>query len=212
MDDLNFYTVDLQYVEYLKSCEQDARGFSRVPNMEYGDARKPKFLCGVVLQVNVIDYYVPVTSYKQQKPDNFLIRAKNGVVTSSLRFNYMFPVPKDLVAVRRIDSEPDRAYRALLAQELRYCIKNQETIQHLALRTYRRVLLGKDLGLVENSCAFCLLEEKCKGYALTHTAEQEKMAPARSPLNERIAAARSVLKQKEKAPEAVKEPELSHLD
>ena len=43
MDKLNFYTVDL----------------------EYGENRKPKFLCGVVLQVNNVDYYVPVTSYKQ---------------------------------------------------------------------------------------------------------------------------------------------------
>lgn len=64
-------------------------------------------------------------------------------------------------SVRRIDSEPDRA---LLSQELRYCIKNQETIQHLAKRTYKRVLLGKDQGLVANSCDFSLLEIKCAEY------------------------------------------------
>ena len=122
MEKLNFYTVDLAYVNYLKKAEQDKRGFSRVPNMEYGNFRKPKFLCGIVLQVNNIDYYVPVTSYTQQKPDNFLIKADNGKVTSSLRFNYMFPIPKELVAERTIVGEPDRAYRALLAQELRYCI------------------------------------------------------------------------------------------
>lgn len=77
------------------------------------------------MQVNNIDYYVPVTSYTQQKPDNFLIRADNGQVASSLRFNYMFPIPKELVAERTIAGEPDRAYRALLAQELKYCINNQ---------------------------------------------------------------------------------------
>ena len=98
--------------------------------MEYGNLRKPKFLCGIVLQVNNIDYYVPVTSYTQQKPDNFLIKADNGQVTSSLRFNYMFPIPKELVAERTIAGEPERAYRALLAQQLRYCIANQPTIQH----------------------------------------------------------------------------------
>ena len=162
MEKLNFYTVDLDYVNYLKKVEQDKRGFSRVPNMEYGNLRKPKFLCGIVLQVNNIDYYVPVTSYTQQKPDNFLIKADNGQVTSSLRFNYMFPIPKELVAERTIAGEPDRAYRALLAQELRYCIANQATIQHLAERTYKRVLLGKDQGLVANSCAFQLLEQECK--------------------------------------------------
>lgn len=37
MEKLNFYTVDLSYVDYLKDAECKHRGFSRVPNMEYGD-------------------------------------------------------------------------------------------------------------------------------------------------------------------------------
>jgi len=170
MDKLNFYTVDTDYVQHLEKSEQDKRGFSRVPNMIYSEKYKQKFLCGIVLQVNDVDYYVPVTSYKQQKPDNFLIIADNGLVVSSLRFNYMFPIPKELVTVRIIVDEQDRAYRALLAQELRYCIKNQEIIQKLAERTYKRVLLGKDLGLVANSCDFLLLEQKCVEYAESKSA------------------------------------------
>ena len=167
MDRLNFYTADVEYVQYLQKAEQDKRGFSRVPNMVYGENYKQKFLCGIVLQVDGIDYYVPVTSYKQQKPDNFLIAADNGQVVSSLRFNYMFPIPKNLVTIRVIADEPDRAYRALLAQELRYCIKQQNSINHMAERTYKRVLLGKDPGLVANSCDFRLLEQKCFEYVVT---------------------------------------------
>ena len=164
MDKLNFYTVDADYVLHLQKSERDKRGFSRVPNMVYNEKYKQKFLCGIVLRINDVDYYVPVTSYKQQKPDNFLIIANNGQVVSSLRFNYMFPIPKGLVAVRVIDDEQDQAYRALLAQELRYCIINQSTIQKLAERTYKRVLLGKDLGLVANSCDFLFMEQKCVEY------------------------------------------------
>ena len=164
MDKLNFYTVDADYVQYLQKAEQEKRGFSRVPNMVYSEKYKQKFLCGIVLQVNSVDYYVPVTSYKQQKPDNFLIVADSGQVVSSLRFNYMFPIPKGFVTIRVIDDEQDRTYRALLAQELRYCIKNQADIQRLAERTYKRVLLGKDLGLVANSCDFLFLEQKCVEY------------------------------------------------
>ena len=164
MDKLDFYTADVKYVKYLQDAEIEKRGFSRVPNMAYSDKYKPKFLCGIVLQVNGVDYYVPVTSYKQQKPDNFIIFADNRQAVSSLRFNYMFPIPKESVAIRIITDEPDRAYRALLAQELRYCIKNQDTIQRLAERTYKRVLLGKDLGLVANSCDFLFLEQKCLEY------------------------------------------------
>lgn len=128
MDKLNFYTVDLQYVQFLRNMETEKQGFSHIPNMDYSNKRKPKFLCGIVLQINNMDYYVPVTSYKQQKPDNFLIKTPKGQVVSSLRFNYMFPVPAELISVRIIASEPDSAYRALLSQELRYCIKNQETV------------------------------------------------------------------------------------
>ena len=164
MDKLNFYLVNLEYVEALKRAEQNERGFSRVPNMDYSARHKSKFLCGIVLQVNSMNYYVPVTSYKHQQPDNFLIKAANGQVVSSLRFNYMFPVPEKMISVHIIADEPDRAYRALLSQELRYCIKNQETIQHLAKRTYKRVLLGKNPGLVLNSCDFRLLERICSAY------------------------------------------------
>ena len=44
MEELNFYTVDSDYVKFLKKAEQEKRGFSRIPNMEYGNLRKPKFL------------------------------------------------------------------------------------------------------------------------------------------------------------------------
>lgn len=66
----------------------------------------------------------------------------------------MIPVPKELTQVREIKTEPNRTYRSLLAQELRYCIKNQDVIRNLAERTYHRVMLGKNLGLVANSCDF----------------------------------------------------------
>ena len=59
MDKLNFYTVDLPYVNYLKNAEQEKRGFSRVPNMDYGTQRKPKFLCGVVLHFPDPDHPSP---------------------------------------------------------------------------------------------------------------------------------------------------------
>lgn len=166
MQKLNFYTISLDYVSYLKKEEESRRGFSRVPNVDYGDKRKPKFLCGIVLQVNGMDYYVPVSSYKQKKPDNFLIEDRNGRILASLRFNYMFPIPKGLAIERIISKEPDLAYRALLSQELRFCIKNQEQIQKLAARTYRRVILGKDPGLVKNSCDFVFLEEASKKWTL----------------------------------------------
>jgi len=164
MEKLNFYLVDNNYLEYLRKTEFEKRGASKIPYMEYAVDNKPKFLCGIILKIEDMDYYAPVTSFKEQKKDNFLIKSKNGAIVSSLRFNYMFPIPKELVSIRKIEEETDQKYKSLLSQELRFCIKNQDEIQLLAERTYRRVLMGKDKGLVCNSCDFRYLEEKCRTY------------------------------------------------
>ena len=174
MDDLNFFEIDVSYVDYLKNIEINKRGFSRVPNMVYDKNRKQKLICGVVLVVNNIDYYVPLTSFKKSMPDNFLILDRNKTPLSSLRFNYMFPVPSEKLSVKSISDESDKKYQTLLAKELLYCIKNEELIRHRAKRTYKRVLLGKDKGLVVNSCDFKLLEQAYIKYCLDNGLELPK--------------------------------------
>jgi protein AbiQ len=92
----------------------------------------------VVVDINNHNYFAPITSYKISKPDNFLILAENNKVVGSIRFNYMFPVPSQLLIVRNISDETDTAYK--------------------------RVILGKNLGLVHNNCDFKFLELKCIKY------------------------------------------------
>lgn len=118
-----------------------------------------------------------MSSYKQQKHDNFLVRDKNNNVVSSLRFNYMFPIPLEIVTERRIDTESDMKYKSLLSQELRHCIDNQDTIRKLASRTHKRVMLGKNPGLVNNSCDFALLEQKCQEYMQIFNQTQQPILP-----------------------------------
>lgn len=80
------------------------RDFTKVPNIEY-PGNLPKFTCGVVLDVHEYKYYVPVSSYKMQKPDNILINIESeryNKVKGSLRFNYMFPVPDECINERII--------------------------------------------------------------------------------------------------------------
>lgn len=157
MQELCFYIVDSQYIRYLQKKELLQRGFSRVPNVEYGTSRKPKFLCGVVLRVNDLDYFVPVSSYKIKQPDNFVIRV-NGKIVSSLRFNYMIPCPESVLTLRSIPAEPDLKYRLLLANELDYCRKYQNHIRRAAERTYLRVTKGLDPNLVKNGYPQKLVE------------------------------------------------------
>ena len=85
---LSFYYVDKSYIDYLQKVETEARGFTHVPNMEY-ENREKKFICGVVLQIQGIQYYVPVTSYTQQHDDNILIEVPKDAykpIKGSLKF------------------------------------------------------------------------------------------------------------------------------
>ena len=45
--------------------------FSTIPNMEYH--MHDKFVYGVVLSINNVDYYVPFSYYSKQQEDNILI-------------------------------------------------------------------------------------------------------------------------------------------
>lgn len=173
MDNLKFYTVSYDYIQFLQEAEKAVRGFSRVPSLDYGINRKQKFVCGVVLNINGLNYFAPVTSYKTKMPDNFLIlNDKHNKVLSSLRFNYMFPIPAEIKKPYLFSNIADKKYRFLVTQEYQYCVSNQDEIRRLAYRTYKRVLLGKDKGLVHNSCAFSLLEQKCAEYTKEHSKEK----------------------------------------
>ena len=93
----------------------------------------------------------------------------------------MFPVPLEIIKQRRIDIEPDLKYRALLAQELKYCKDNQDTIRNLAKRTHKRVMLAKSPTLVKNSCDFSLLEQKCQEYKDQLLQTQQPILPNQIP-------------------------------
>lgn len=157
---LSLYYVDKDYIKYLQKVEEDARGFTHVPNMEYKD-RNPKFICGVVLEIRGFQYYVPVTSYKIQQRDNILIRAESdriNPVKGSLRFNYMFPAPQVCITELIIAEEEDVKRRNLLNKELNFILENETKIINKARQTYSKVINKVNENIVRNSCDFKLLE------------------------------------------------------
>ena len=74
--DMNFYRVDLEYIDFLKNYEIKNRSFTRVPNVNY-HSRNNKFFYGAVLTINGIDYFVPVSSNTRVKQDDILIVVKD---------------------------------------------------------------------------------------------------------------------------------------
>ena len=160
---LSFYDIDKDYVKYLQEGETKERGFTRVPNVEY-PGKLPKFTCGVVLEINDCKYYVPVSSFKTQKPDNILIKIDSeryNKVKGTLRFNYMFPVPDNCIKERIIAQDTNKA---LLNLEWNFCNNNEKTIRNKARQTYSKVVNKVNPSIVKNSCDFKLLEELCKTY------------------------------------------------
>ena len=159
-----FYYVDEKYIQYLKNVEIAERGFTCVPNMEYHN--NDKFVYGVVMSINDVNYYVPFSHYDKQQEDNILIKVdyhKKIKVAGSLRFNYMFPVPQIcLIPVNFSDFNEDR--KILLRKEYKSCLSSLSRIQKRAIKTYQRVINASSEELVRNSCMFLKLEEACKKY------------------------------------------------
>ena len=167
MQALSFYDVQENYVEYLKNVEIEARGFTCVPNIVYGDSRK--FLCGIVLVVNECNYYVPLTSSKSKYSESILIEFpndKHNKIKGSLRFNYMFPVPESCIRERIIKNESDVKRRQFLNAQFQFCIKNTQRILNQAKRTHHIVTKKLNPSLLRNSCDFSLLEQACQQFAL----------------------------------------------
>ncbi|MDV0447401.1 Endoribonuclease ToxN [Methanosarcinaceae archaeon Ag5] len=168
---LNFYDVSKDYVAYLQESEKEKRGFTKVPNMEY-PGRKQKFLCGIVLQVNGMDYYVPITSHKKQHSESILIYFKNqNDPVGSLRFNFMIPIPKEMATYRDINNEADPKHRVFLAKEHKFIIENKIHIFDKAEKTYQLITQNKNPKLNENSCDFKFLEKRCLEYCIENNLE-----------------------------------------
>lgn len=159
---LSFYYPDKEYVEELQKTEIEKRGFTHVPNMKYDESKKPKFVCGIVLEIGDISYCVPVTSYTKKQKDNILIEVKEDrerPIKGSLRFNYMFPVPKEYLNKINFEEEETAWYRKLLKEEYTFCKINEMKIRSKAKQTYKKVIHKYSENIVKNSCDFKLLEE-----------------------------------------------------
>lgn len=158
---MDFYYIDKKYIKFLKEYETKQRGITKVPNCDYKN--KEKFAFGAVMQVNGMDYYVSVSSFKKKHEANILIRVPQDKkeIKGSLRFNYMIPVPKECVKKLVIKDIEDKKYQLLLNKELRFCIDNEERIYKKAKKIYTMVIENRKQVLTDNSCAFHILE---KGY------------------------------------------------
>lgn len=167
--ELYFYYIDGQYIDFLKKYEKARRSFTCVPNSSYWNTNK--FTFGAVLEVNKINYFVPVSSYSKEQEDVILMtdkfaksKAQQYKVLGSLRFAYMIPAPNNCIKKLDIKQMPTENSRIHVAKELAYCRRNRDKIKKQAQKTYERVINKVDPDLIKHSCDFKLLEQAYAEY------------------------------------------------
>ena len=150
---LHFYTIKNDFITKMKSLD------SKIQN-NY-DGKRPYI--GVLLVVNGLNYYAPLSSYKekQDRINNITVfklhekgnpNNKLGVI----HINNMFPVPDDQLIAVTIDITDD--YGRLLQNQYEYILHSQDEIQQQAQQLYDLVLKNKNSFIGRLSCDFKLLE------------------------------------------------------
>lgn len=153
MNKLKFYDIDINYIKYLKKFDK------QIPNVGYD--KYNKFFCGVVFQIGNFNYFAPISSFNKQQRTNFLILDKDRPI-SSIRFGFMFPVPKNVLHLKDFKNE-NKSYKDLINAEIKYCNSNIHTILKKAEQVYK-IGINQNHPLTHTCCDFKLLEEKSLKY------------------------------------------------
>lgn len=179
---LDFYFVDNGYTDYLQEEEIKNYGNARVPNMRYPAPRKPKFICGPLFDgESGFSYYAPVSSYSMQKSANILIAVPGDrdPIKGSIRFNYMFPVPDEVLSRYLIFNIEDSSHRFLIKKEFQFLQDYSFNIKSFAKSIYEDIFEQKCTPrLLINSCRMRFLENRCHQYCKENgleLAEKERL-------------------------------------
>lgn len=147
---IKFYDVDEKYVKYLQSID------SQIPNIHYSSNNK--FVCGVVLDIDNIKYYAPI-SHTTQKFKTSLLIYDNKKPISSIRFSFMFPAYTEVLTEKNFKqiAKIDQKYADILSAEYEFCKNNLDKIYKKAQAVYK-IGCNKSHRLNYTCCDFEILE------------------------------------------------------
>lgn len=149
---LNFYSIDDGYLNFLR------KNFDRqVPRNDYNINKK--FFCGVVLEIEGVKYFAPISHDTNPSRTSMLI-VHNGEVKSSIKFSFMVPVKDEYLTYKDFSKETEieyvkekylddcngdeklamekaEKYVGLLSIEHNFCNNNVQAINDKALEVYK---------------------------------------------------------------------------
>ena len=155
---LRFYEINPAYIDYLISFEPHL-----FRNKKENQQNSRKYI-GIVLTVNELDYFVPLSSFKEkhnamQESIDF-IKIRHFAV---LNLNNMFPVPKSERTFVDINKIENQNYKNLLRNEYRVIKMLEKKILKNAQVVYsHKIHNGNKTNLCKRCNDFKLLEEKCE--------------------------------------------------
>lgn len=155
---LRIYEIKSEYIQYLANYQKHI--FLQT------DGRDKRKYIGVVLEVNELNYFAPLSSYKDKhkkmRETVDLIKIKDYAV---INLNNMIPVPADQIIELDINKEKDLSYRYLLQAESREVNRQKGRIRKNAETVYsHKIHNGNLTALAKRTNDFVLLENLCKEY------------------------------------------------
>lgn len=164
MEELLFYTVDKNYIKYLREFESHVS----YNKDEIGHSRP---YLGIVLIIANYKYFVPLYSYKEHykkyknNPSFFFVYDRKNNPLAIIKFSAMIPVPNNLNVTSVLEyNRQDKKYKDLISAEYRYINSNKEEIYKRANKMDVAVTKHKNNFLKTIACNFTLLEKKCVEY------------------------------------------------
>ena len=160
MDNIKFYEISNNYIDFLASYAPHL-----FHNKKSEQENERKFI-GIVIKVNGMDYFAPLSSFKQKdknmKEGLGFIKVKDYAV---INLNNMFPVPESEYTYVDFSLINDLKYKSLLLMEYRFIKSIQDKIRKNAAVLYKhKIENGNSTPLSKICNDFVLLEAKCKEY------------------------------------------------
>ena len=155
---IRIYEIKNEYIRYLGNYQKHIFGQTE------GEKRRKHI--GVVLEIQGVKYYAPLSSYKtkhkKMKETIDFLKIKEWAV---INLNNMIPVPESQIVEIDINQEKDPSYRYLLQAESREVNRQKNRIKKNAEIVYRhKKINGNSTVLAKRSNDFELLEKICREY------------------------------------------------
>lgn len=170
---MKLYEITDEYINYLRKFD------NRVYDNKEENRKVMRKYLGIVLNINQLNYYIPMSSPKKSDYKNNDIRKSVipiiriisneevdniPVLKGTLRISNMIPVPDSELILYEPKNEKNKNYKILIEKELEFIGKNEELIKKYANILYKQKMNNYDVSYIKNVVDFKLLEEKCIEY------------------------------------------------